>query len=91
MSNEFEDMVESVEEVEKEELKEEKPKTSKTKSTIKAVRVSGIRSGHVMYRAEIDGELYLRLVPVDDWAGDGEQEFEKMKFLGYERPDQAQR
>jgi len=73
-------------------VEEQKPKTqSSQKSKVKAVRITGIRNSHVTFKAEVDGALHYRLIPVNDWNKKKEQEFEKVYFLGSERPAFASR
>jgi len=68
--------------------KEAKPK-AKLNHKVKAIRISGIRGGHIMFKGIVGGETFLRLIPVGDWNRESKQEFDEMKFLGYERPSSA--
>lgn len=75
---------------EKKQVEEPKPKP-KAKEKVNALRISGVRGGQVMFKGVVDDEVYLRLIPVEEWSGKDEQEFEKMMFFGFERPGFANR
>lgn len=74
----------------KQEIEEKKAKP-KSSPVVNAIRISGVRSGHVMFKGMIREELFFRLIPVKEWSGKDEQEFEEKYFLGAERPSFANR
>lgn len=84
--NDLPSFEEFLEETKKEQEVEPEKKSKGKSSKVNAVRISGIiNRKHVLFRAEIDGEKYVRCVPVENWTTD-EQEFTKTEFVGFEKP-----
>jgi hypothetical protein len=62
-------------------------KATKKEAEITAIKISGIKDGHLIFRYNgSERNLRFRLVPEDDWQGKDEQRFSEKKFRSYKPP-----